>query len=123
MLIAAGGPAAGVQTIAELVGNPVNRLDASRDWSIVRNLPSSMAHDVSDDERGRFKLRCVAADNACAAAAFPMAHTGVAGVIAALQPQLNDIQEQLTQLTQTLTDEMQQTRAQVCCSASARLHQ
>jgi hypothetical protein len=133
-LTAAGGPAAEVQTLAELVGNSANQLGASRDWRVISQLPRSMAHDVSDEERGRFKLRSV--DNACAAAA----HSGVAGIVAALQPQLHDIGQQLAahgqqldligqqlaaqgQQLQTLTDEMQQTRAQVCCSASARLHQ
>jgi hypothetical protein len=112
MLIAAGGPAAEVQTFAELVGNPANRLDASRDWCIVSQLPGNMAHNVSDDERGRFKLRSVAADNACAAAAFPMAHAGVAGVVAALQPLLQDIGQQLAARGQQLDHIEQELAAQ-----------
>jgi hypothetical protein len=56
---------------AELVGNPANHWKVPRDWWIVSQLPASMAYDVRDDKRGRFKLRSVAPDNACAAAAFP----------------------------------------------------
>jgi hypothetical protein len=79
---------------AELVGNPSNHWKVPRDWWIVSQLPASMAYDVSDDKRGRFKLRSVAPDNACAAAAFPW-RTLTWLMSYCVEPQLHQIAQEL----------------------------